>query len=153
MLGFSYMIFSNIMEQLYHLGIKALVSNQAGKFLILKVNPEKLRNTDAAYWDIPGGRVQINQTIEDTLIREVFEETGLQVSSIGKNLGTFLSNILIPIEEGSVALLLSVYQVDVAEGNVLLSDEHTEMAWVDSESLIDRLRHKYPDGFLKLLSR
>lgn len=139
------------MEQAYHLGIKALVSNSEGKFLVLKVNPQKLKSTDLVYWDIPGGRVQIGSSIQDTLIREVFEETGLNVVSIGESLGTFLSNIMIPTDNGTVGLLLSVYRVEVADSELVLSDEHTEAAWVEPGDLVEKLKHKYPDGFLKLL--
>lgn len=139
------------MEQLYHLGIKALISNGEGKFLVLKVNPEKLRDTDEVYWDIPGGRVQVGSTANDTLVREVLEETGLMVSSIGKSLGTYLSNIMIPTDQGAVGLLLSVYQVHVKEGNIQLSDEHTNADWVSQSELGERLRHKYPDEFLQML--
>lgn len=139
------------MEQNYHLGIKALISNGEGKFLALKVNPEKLRNTDEVYWDIPGGRVQTGSTVEETLAREVFEETGLTVSSIGEPLGTYLSHIVIPTDQGTVGLLLSVYQVEVLTGDIVISDEHTEAAWVTQSELVERLRHKYPEGFLQLL--
>ena len=59
------------MEDSYHLGVKALIRNERGEILLLKVNVAKLRNATIAYWDIPGGRVQRGDTVETTLHREI----------------------------------------------------------------------------------
>jgi len=88
-----------------------------------------------------------------TPVREVFEETGLAVSSIGESLGTYLSNIMIPIDQGLVGLLLSVYQVEVKNDAIQLSVEHTSAEWVSMQELVKRLRHKYPEAFLQLIAK
>lgn len=64
-------------EDSFHLGIKALIRNSDGKALLLKVNKEQLKGySGEAYWDIAGGRIHKNSTVEETLRREVEEETG-----------------------------------------------------------------------------
>lgn len=67
------------MEDTFHLGIKAVITNDSGKILLLKVNPDQLKgNVDEPYWDLPGGRVQKGHSAEETLRHEVFEETGIE---------------------------------------------------------------------------
>ena len=57
--------------------VKAVVINPDGQVLILK--RAKDNNTNAGKWDIPGGLLEFNETVEDVLKREVLEETGLEV--------------------------------------------------------------------------
>jgi ADP-ribose pyrophosphatase YjhB (NUDIX family) len=86
----------NSREDIFHLGIKALIRNSAGQILLLKVNKEKLKGYQGeAYWDIPGGRIQKDSTVEETLKREIQEEGNLEVLEyrpigyqIAKNLDT-----------------------------------------------------------------
>jgi 8-oxo-dGTP pyrophosphatase MutT (NUDIX family) len=86
-------------EDIFHLGIKALIRNNTGKVLLLQVNPASLRNETTAYWDLPGGRIQQGQTVQETLEREVIEETGITDIQSTKNIGMVLSNIRIPVDE------------------------------------------------------
>lgn len=117
-------------EDLYHLGVKALIRDPEGKVLLLKVNPAKLGgNHRGAYWDIPGGRVQRGSTVEDTLRRELAEETGLTARAT-RPFAMTLSNIRIPLAPHDVGLVLSVYLCDVDDASAItLSDEHTDCAW------------------------
>lgn len=57
------------MEDIFHLGIKALLRNEEGRVLLLKVNPKKLRGEQRDYWDLPGGRIQKGDSVLDTLRR------------------------------------------------------------------------------------
>ena len=55
-------------EQLFQIGIKAIIRNAENQILLLK-------NKD--YWDIPGGRIDQSEDIETTLLRELNEEIGV----------------------------------------------------------------------------
>ncbi|HEV2403361.1 MAG TPA: NUDIX domain-containing protein [Candidatus Saccharimonadales bacterium] len=54
---------SNAIEDIFHLGVKALLKNDKGEILLLQVNPAKLNGKRTDYWDLPGGRVQKGQTV------------------------------------------------------------------------------------------
>jgi 8-oxo-dGTP pyrophosphatase MutT (NUDIX family) len=59
-----------ITEQLFHLSVKAIIKNINGDILLL-------RRPDHQHWDLPGGRINVEENPRDALVREVYEETGL----------------------------------------------------------------------------
>jgi 8-oxo-dGTP diphosphatase len=140
-------------EDVFHLGIKALIFNKEGKLLLLKVNPEELKGFKGEpYWDIPGGRVQKEDGIEGTLRREVIEETGLEISEI-EPLTMVLSNIRIPQgPEDDVGLILYVFKCLVEKADdIKLSNEHTEYGWFTKDEGKKLLAVKYPKEFTEKL--
>jgi len=142
-------------EDIFHLGVKALIKNKQNKILLLKVNNDLLRGySGEPYWDIPGGRIQKNQTIEETLQREVDEETGIkEILSVSK-LDMVLSKIRIPIAESSVGLILAVYICTVPEDiEINLSGEHTSFEWFNPQEASKLLEIKYPKEFCKKISQ
>jgi len=141
----------NMNEDSFHLGIKALIRNQDAKVLLLKVNIDKFREFKGeAYWDIPGGRIHKGHTIEDTLKREVEEETGINTIKSFTPFHMVLSNLRIPIDdETNVGLILSAYICDVENvGEIKLSEEeHTEAQWFAPQEASKLLETKYPKEF------
>ena len=138
-------------EKLFHVGTKAIIENEEGKILLLHVG-ERPGLVNKNYWDIPGGRIQEGQTVTDTLKREIKEETG--IAGIGKAdyLGGFISHH--EYEQGgqNFGLVLVVYKVNVLNvESIALSEEHTDYEWVDKKEAAERLSHKYPPEFTKLL--
>lgn len=135
-------------EDTFHLGIKALIRREDGKILLLKVNSKKLTNCKAEYWDIPGGRIQRGSTVEETLKREVLEETGIKKIISIKPMKMVLSNIRIPMGSGDVGLILSIFDCKVGKiDNIKLSDEHMEVDWVSPKAAAKLLEYKYPKDF------
>jgi len=57
-----------------------VIKDKFGRFLLIK------RGTppQIGHWTIPGGRQEVGETLEETAVREVFEETGLEVRIIRK---------------------------------------------------------------------
>jgi ADP-ribose pyrophosphatase YjhB (NUDIX family) len=51
----------------------AIVVDDAGRILLQ-------RRTDNALWSIPGGAMEVGESIAETVVREVKEETGLDVA-------------------------------------------------------------------------
>jgi len=137
------------MEDKFHLGIKALIRNSKGEILLLKVNKEKLKGfTGEAYWDIPGGRIQKDSTIEETLKREVEEEIGISEITNIKPFAMVLSKIRIPQGDDSVGLILGAYFCEIPENSeIKLSDEHTEAKWFTTLEASKLLEVKYPVEF------
>lgn len=117
-------------EDLFHIGAKAVIKDSDGRVLLIKIsNPEK------KYWDLPGGRMQKNSTIEETLRREIQEETGIVEIQDVKPLTTFLTHIRLPLnKDQTVGLVFFVYScVLVEKCEIVLSEEHTEYKWATPE--------------------
>lgn len=139
-------------EDIFQLGIKALVTDKEDRVLLLKVNVENLNNTKEAYWDIPGGRIHRGDSVENTLKREVEEETGITTITKITPFAMVLSNIRIPVGESDVGLILSVYECVVDEKSAVeISEEHTEYVWIERKEAAELLKVKYPKAFTDLL--
>lgn len=141
------------MEDLFHLGIKGLIRDGTGKVLLLQVNPAMLKDDKKNYWDLPGGRVQKGQSVEETLVREIAEETGVDAIKNAKEIGMVLSNIRIPVGNESVGLILAIYSCEFAANQpVSISDEHIAFGWFAPEEAAKMLAVKYPQHFCELVA-
>lgn len=57
----------------------------AGAAVVIKDKDEKILlhlRSDTKTWGIPSGAVELGETLEDTAVREIFEETGLSISGL-----------------------------------------------------------------------
>jgi len=139
------------MEESYHLGIKGLIRDRKGKILLLKVNPAKLHGK-GDYWDLPGGRVQKGDSIEDTFKREIAEEISIDEILDVKPLAMVLSNIRIPVGDDTVGLILGIYQCKILDGsNIRISDEHIAFDWFEPRKAAKLLTVKYPEDFCEVI--
>lgn len=94
------------------------------------------------YWDIPGGRIDDTETIEQTLHRELSEELpDLKTYSIGNVLG--VHRLERDLSDGN-GLILVFYKVNAESFEVNLSDEHTEYIWVDQKNVSELLNPETP---------
>lgn len=85
----------------------------------------------AGEWDLPGGHVQEDESLEDGLRREIEEETGLKISS-PKKLYT----------DGRTYY----YRAETDESEIKLSAEHTEHKFVSAEDIENM---EIPSKYLK----
>ncbi|HKU18174.1 MAG TPA: NUDIX domain-containing protein [Candidatus Saccharimonadales bacterium] len=145
------------MEDVFHLGIKGLITNQKGEVLLLQANPAEIHgaNDGKTYWDLPGGRIKRGESVEATLAREIAEETGITQLTRIKPLGMTLSNLRLHVHGHSdtVGLVLAVYECDVPKGSeVQLSHEHIGYEWVSKQRAAKLLRTKFSKEFCDLLA-
>lgn len=60
-------------------GVKVLLKNSEGKYLMIRRSLEKYHEVTETRWDIVGGRINPGQPLMQNLAREVKEETDLEL--------------------------------------------------------------------------
>jgi len=71
----------NVTERQFGLSVRALIRDEQGKLLLIRRSPNS--KFFAGLWEVPGGKVEVGETFDQALIREVREETGLTVALEG----------------------------------------------------------------------
>lgn len=66
-------------EIVQRISMKAVIVNKAGKVLILRKAGTQGDAVRTGKYNLPGGRVEVGEQFKDALLREIKEETGLQV--------------------------------------------------------------------------
>jgi 8-oxo-dGTP diphosphatase len=109
-------------------GVKALIKNKQNQYLFLLRT--KLMGTESeARWDIPGGRIETDESLLDALKREILEETGMQITNSPVLMG---AQDIFTSDELHVVRL--TYTLD-ADGDVSISDEHQDARWLTLEEI------------------
>lgn len=110
----------------YYVGIHVFI-RKGNEFLIIKRTDSK--SYMPSKWDIPGGSMEVGERIEDTAVREVFEETGLHVVP-QEILYTYVNPVELPVRQ----TLQIIMRADYAGGEVKTNPkEHDAWKWVTIE--------------------
>ena len=108
------------MEKPYGLTMRGIVKNSAGKILILRRHPKS--KTNPHKWELPGGKIEKCEYFDEALIREIKEETNLDVK-----VGDFCEAVQDDYDHKRTMQLI-MYAKDVT-GEVKISDEHDDWMW------------------------
>jgi 8-oxo-dGTP diphosphatase len=111
------------------LGVGALILDGGRVLLVERAKPPL-----AGYWSLPGGGVETGERLEDALIREVFEETGLRVTC--NSIATVFERIM---PDGSGVCEYHYVLIDfycrIEGGELRPGDDSKSVQWFDIETL------------------
>lgn len=115
---------------------KAFVINDRSQLLALKRSDTDVRRPGE--WDLPGGWLNQGEALEAGVVREVQEETGLQVSNPEL---VFSKAEIRTWQEGEDAnkqgnCVFLFYVVQAATNDVVLSYEHTVYVWMSLQDAV-----------------
>ena len=135
-------IFSGAYPKLPLVAVGAVVFNKDKVLLVLRAKPPAEN-----HWTIPGGCVELGETLQEAAEREIWEETGLTIEA-GEPVYTF---DLIE-RDANGAILFHYVIVDLAadyvSGELRPGDDATDVCWA---SFKDVKRLKVSDATRKLL--
>ncbi len=111
-------------------GVKALIKNDKQQYLFLR-RAELMQTETEPYWDIPGGRIDPTERLEQALDREIREETQLTLSGVPKLIAA--QDIIVPTKDLHVVRLT---YIAIADGDIVISGEHGEYYWMTQAEAI-----------------
>lgn len=106
------------------------------------------RRKDCGLWCMPGGMVEVGETVESAALREVFEETGFRVE-ISDVIGVYshspAERLITYPDTGTFQLIDIALRGKIISGNLKCSAESLDVRFCDRENLPEILpRAKQP---------
>jgi 8-oxo-dGTP pyrophosphatase MutT (NUDIX family) len=138
--------------QLFQIATKALIQNNDGDILMFHV-PDW--GDIPAHWDLPGGRVNENESLNHAIEREIEEELGVRPASSPKQLYSMITNIAFEVDGKRLPLFFVVYKVELNDYSILSkSSDITEddMQWFNPKVAAENMQFKFDEEFCKLVS-
>lgn len=110
-----------------------VVENDQGEILLVK--------THNGGWVFPGGQVEVGENIIDAVIREIKEESGINVTveklfAVSSNTATHKGYNGVEVVPTKVMLDFTCTFVD---GELCTSDETSESCWVKKDKVLDMI--------------
>ncbi|MFC0302191.1 NUDIX hydrolase [Virgibacillus soli] len=108
------------------------VENTKGEILLVKTRRE-------GHWVFPGGQVEVGENLIDGVIREVKEESGIDVK-VSHLVGVFSNTATYEGHSGVKIVPTKVmfdFVCDPIGGELATSDETSDSRWVSKEKVLD----------------
>ena len=99
-----------------------------GKVLNLRESSKYEDTTQTGNYDVPGGRVKPGERFDHGLLREVKEETGLEIK-IGNPIAVSEWRPKVRGEDWQVVAIF--FECFTKSNNVILSSDHDQYIWID----------------------
>jgi len=117
-------------------------------FYLLLHYPGASHRAEKDYWDFPKGHIERGEKIEETVKREVFEETGLKDIEILPGFKETI-NYFFKFEGKNILKFVTFFLAQTKEKDVKISFEHIGYEWLPYEEAIKRLTFQNSREVLK----
>ena len=119
-------------EQKIMIGVGAVIKDRTGRILLVKHIPER-----GGFWQdkwiCPGGELELGETIEDGIRREVKEETQLEIDLV-KPLSPF-DRVVRSNGDVSLHVIYIDYEARVTGGKLKPGSDINKAIWVETERI------------------
>ncbi len=92
------------------------------------------------YWDFPKGHIEKGESEEETLKRELQEETGIEKIKIIPGFKEWIKYFFKSNDEG-IFKIVNFYLAETDEFDVKISKEHKDYTWVSFNEALDLLKY------------
>lgn len=124
-------------------GVKALLKNPEGKYLLIRRNPKKYPEVGPK-WDIIGGRIEPGSSLLQNLKREIKEEVGLDLI---EEVTLIAAQDILRLPERHIVRLTYVGTIS---GDPIIDQDHLEFGWF-AMAQIKALSKKELDSYVREL--
>ncbi|SNT62252.1 ADP-ribose pyrophosphatase YjhB, NUDIX family [Streptosporangium subroseum] len=116
-------------------GVSAVVVDDAGHVLMQ-------RRTDNGLWALPGGGMDLTESVPQAAVREVKEETGYDVEVAGM-VGLYTdARHIIAYSDGEVRRQFNIcLTARLVGGALAISDESTDVRWISPDEIEELPMH------------
>lgn len=125
----------------YRVSIKGIALDETGRFLLTK--------EDNGQWELLGGGLDHNENPKDCLMREIKEETGLEITWISAAPKYFVTAPKVG-REGYVANV--IYEIKLKDLNFTPSDECVELRFFNKEEAEKENLFPQVEEFIKIFN-
>ena len=102
----------------------ALIRNNLGEIALVK--------TERRGWELPGGQIELGESLPAGLQREIFEECGIEVE---------LDRLLHVRSNLSTSIVIFLFQATYVSGELRPSEETPQVRWADSQTALRLITH------------
>lgn len=112
--------------------VNAIVQNERGEILLI-------RRTDNGNWSLPGGAMDLGESLGDAAIRETLEESGIEIRLTAvSGIYTDPRHVIEYTSNGEVRQEFSVvFIAEAIGGSPTPSSESSHVEWVPAASIAD----------------
>lgn len=125
-----------------------IVRRENNKNLFLLLNYQSGRSRPKAYWDFPKGHIEKGEKLEDTVRREVKEETGIGEIEIVPEFKETIKYFF-KADGGIIFKTVVFLLAKTKEKEVKISDEHMGFKWLSFEESLKEVSYKNAKDILK----
>ena len=115
-------------------GHKKILLNCAGAVIVREGKILLQRRTDNGKWGLIGGLLELDETYEQAAIREIREETGLEVH-LDSFLGLFHNYNMVWANGDQAHVIGAYYAASIVEGEPRTDEESLELRFFSREEL------------------
>ena len=118
------------------IGPRKIILNCAGALIIRENRLLLQRRTDHGRWGLIGGLVEMNETYTQAALREIREETGLEVK-LDSFLGIFHNHNMVWSNGDTAHVICAMFTASILSGEPRIDEESLELRFFGRDELPD----------------